>query len=66
MTRRRRAPGLVERAVRAYLPAASEGSPALTVELVLRVAGLAALVVIAAALVVTLVRTDARGRSGAA
>lgn len=49
-------PGLVERAVRAYLPAASEGSPALTVELVLRVAGLAALVVIAAALVVTLVR----------
>lgn len=59
-----RSPGLVERAVRAYLPAPAEGSPELTAEFVLRVAGLVALAAIAAALVVTLVRRVRGARRG--
>lgn len=58
--------GLVDRVMRAYLPAASEDSPSLTVELVLRVAGLVALVAIAVALVAVVVRRlRARRRTGA-
>lgn len=57
--------GLVDRVMRAYLPAASEDSPSLTVELVLRVAGLVALVAIAVALVAVIVRRlRARRRTG--
>ena len=59
-----RSPGLVERAVRAYLPAPSEGSPELTAEFVLRVAGLVALAAIAVALAVTLVRRVRGARRG--
>ena len=57
-------PGLVERAMRAYLPAPAEGSPELTAEFVLRAAGLVALLVIAVALVVTLVRRVRGARRG--
>lgn len=54
--------GVVERAVRAYLPAASEESPSLTVELVLRAAGLMALAAVSIALIVVLARRVSEGR----
>lgn len=56
------APGAAQRVTSALLPAASEGSPALTAELVLRVAGLVLAIVVAVAVVVAIVR---RARGGA-
>ena len=56
------APGVAERVTSALLPAVSEGSPALTAELALRVAGLVLVPIVAVALVVAIVR---RARGGA-
>lgn len=57
-------PGVVERAVRAFLPAPAEDSPSLTVEFVLRLVGLVLLVVTTVVLVVMLVRRLRAPRRG--
>ena len=55
-------PGIVERAATAFFPAPSGESPSLTLELGLKVAGLAILLVVVLLLAVDLVRTVARRR----
>lgn len=55
-------PGIVERAATAFFPAPSEDSPSLTLELGLKVAGLAILLAVVLLLAADLVRTVARRR----